>query len=115
MSFERFTQTGQRFKPKLSIWGKGGQIGFNKGAMNRFSFDNFRYAILFFDRENRRLGIKFTNDEKEEGIIKFNPRKTGAVIAGKAFLEYYNIDYSKTKTYDVVFDQENDLYIVNLE
>ena len=115
MSFEKFTQTGQRFKPKLSIWGKGGQIGFNQGAVKRFNFATYRYAILFFDREKKRIGIKFTNDEKEEGIIKFNIRKTGGVIPGKSFMDYYGIDYSKTKNYDVVFDDENQLYIVDLE
>lgn len=114
MAFERFTQTGQRFKPKVSIWGKGGQIGFNQGAVNRYGLGNYRHAILFYDRENNRIGIKFTNDEKEEGVLKFKPRATGAVIAGKAFMDYYGIDYTKTKNYDVVFDEENELYIVNL-
>jgi hypothetical protein len=115
MAFEKFTQTGQRFKPKISIW-EGGQIGFNQGAMKRYKLDNFQYAILFFDREENRIGIKFTNTEKEEGVIKFNHRKTGGVISGKAFLDFYDIDYTKTKkNLDVVFDEANDLYVINLE
>jgi hypothetical protein len=115
MAFEKFTQTGQRFKPKISIW-EGGQIGFNQGAMKRFNLDNFQYAVLYFDREKNRIGIKFMNDEKEEGSIKFNHRKTGGVISGKAFLDFYGIDYSKTrKNLDVVFDKENELYVINLE
>jgi len=113
--FERFTQTGHRFNPKVSIWKKGGQISFNQGAMDRFQLKNYRNAILHFDREGKRIGIYLTNEEKEPGIMKFKIRKTGGVISGKAFLEYYSIDYSKTKTYDVVFDQENNFYIINLE
>ncbi len=113
MPFEKFTQAGQSFKPKMSIWGNGGQIGFNQGAMKKFKLDIYKYAILFFDRENKRIGIKFTNDEKEEGINKFNAKR--GVIPGKAFMDYYGVDYSKTKPYDVVFDEENELYIVNLE
>lgn len=115
MAFEKFTQTGHRFKPKISIWGKGGQIGFNQGAISRYNLGSYRYAILFFDRENKRIGLRFTNDENEEGIIKFNTRKTGGVIPGKAFMDYYGIDYSKTKKFDMVFDEENEMYIVNLE
>ncbi len=115
MAFVKFTQTGQRFRPKISIW-EGGQIGFNQGAMKRFGLDNFQYAILFFDQEKNRIGIKFTNEDKEEGIIKFNHRKTGGVISGKAFLDFYGIDYSKTiKNLDLVFDTENELYVINLE
>jgi len=113
MAFERFTQIGQSFKPKISIWANGGQIGFNQGSMKRYRLEKYQYAIIFFDKENKRVGIKFTNDENEEGAIKFNPQR--GVISGKAFLDYYSIDYSKTKNYDVVFDQENDLYIINLE
>jgi len=112
--FEKFTQTGQRFNPKVSIWKKGGQISFNQGAIDRFQLKNYQKAVLYFDREGRRIGIYFTNDEKEPGIIKFKIRKTGGVISGKSFLEFYGIDYSKTKTYDVVFDQENKLYVINL-
>jgi hypothetical protein len=115
MPFEKFTQTRHRFKPKLSIWGKGGQIAFNQGAIDRYNLRNYQYAILFFDREKNRMGIKFTNNENEEGAIKFKIRTTGGVIPGKAFLDYYGIDYSETKNYDVEFDKENDLYIVNLK
>jgi hypothetical protein len=81
--------------------------------MRRYNLNNFQYSILFFDRDKKRMGIKLTNDEKEEGIIKFNSKR--GVISGKAFLDYYAIDYSETKNYDVTFDQENGLYIVNLE
>ena len=115
MGFVKFTQTGQRFKPKVSIW-EGGQIGFNQGAMKRFGFDNFHYAILYFDQEENRIGIKFTNEEKEEGSIKFNHRKTGGVISGKAFLDFYGINYGKTiKNLDLIFDIENELYVINLK
>jgi hypothetical protein len=115
MPFEKFTQTGQRFNPKISIW-EGGQIGFNQGAITRYNLENYKFAILFFDRENKRIGIKFTNNEKEEGIIKFNQRKTGGVISGKAFLDYYDINYSQTiKNLDIFFDKENEIYVVNLE
>ena len=113
MAFERFTEIGQSFKPKISIWANGGQIGFNQGAMKKYKLENYQYAILFFDKENKRIGIRFTNDENEEGANKFNHVR--GVISGKAFLDCYGIDYSKTNRYDVAFDQEDDLYIINLE
>ncbi len=114
MAYEKFTQTGQRFNPKISIW-EGGQIGFNQGAIKRFNLNKFRFAILFFDREKNRIGVKFTNDQKEEGAIPFNHRKTGGVISAKAFMDFFGIDYSKTrKNLDVFFDDEHGLYAINL-
>jgi hypothetical protein len=114
MPFERFTQTGQRFKPKISIWSKGGQMGLNQGAIVKYNLDNYRYAILFFDREIKRIGIKFTNEENEEGVINFKTRKTGGVIPAKSFLDFFGIDYSETRKYDLIFDEKSKLYIVDL-
>jgi hypothetical protein len=112
MAFERFTKTGGRgYIPKVSIWGKG-QIGFNQGAVNKFNLNNFEYAVLFYDSENKKIGMKFTND-KENGIVKLVKRAgSGISMSAKAFLDFYGIDYSEKKRYTLSYDKENDLYIL---
>jgi hypothetical protein len=114
MAFEKFTKTrGRGYSPKVSIWSKG-QIGFNEGSLLRFSLKQFEYVVLFYDKENRKIGIRFTN-EKEDGIVKFIKRKTGgASISAKAFLDFYNIRPSENKKYDVYYNKDDDLYIINV-
>lgn len=114
MAFEKFTKTGQRFKPKVSIWSRG-QIGISQGALERFKLHDYNYVILFYDRDNKIIGFKFTNEESEDGAIKLSVRNTGGVISGRAFLEYYGIDYSKTKQYDMIYDEGNELYVISLD
>jgi len=79
------------------------------------SIKNYKYSILFFDDETRRIGIKFTNDENEEGISKIVARMGGISFSARAFLDYNDIDYSKTKRYDVEYDESKGLYILQLD
>lgn len=113
MPFERFTKVGRGYKPKVSIWSKG-QIGFNQGAVLRLNLKKYKFAILFYDQESRRVGLRFTNDINEDGAVKLHVRKTGAVISARSFLDYYGIDYSKKQKYDVDYDKENNLYVISL-
>ena len=110
MAFERFTKTGSRgYTPKASIWTRG-QIGFNQGAVERYNLKEFEYAILFFDKEEGRIGVKFTNDPTEEGTNKIIKGKSSIFISTKAFLDYYNIAHAKTIKYDFEYNGETDLY-----
>lgn len=113
MPFERFTQTGKSYRPKISIRSNG-QIGFNFGAIEKFKLNKYKYAILFFDKEITRIGVKLTNDE-EEGICKLQVRKSNAAISAKAFLDYYSIDYTKTKRYEATWDEKEQMVIVTIK
>jgi hypothetical protein len=96
--FERYTQRGRSFKPKIAIR-KRGQIGFNKGAIKKFKIDDFENAILFINKERTKIAIKFTNDSEEEGAMNLVKRSSNYFVSGKAFLDYYEIEYDKTSSY----------------
>ncbi len=113
MAFEKFTARGRSYAPKVSIW-KRGQIGLSQGAVERFSLRDFKFVVMFYDKENKRIGLKFTNDEQEEGIAKMNVKTNGAIFTAKAFLDYYNIEYKETEQYDIKLDEENNLYVFDL-
>lgn len=115
MAFQRFTKTRSRgYTPKASIWSRG-QIGFNQGAVEKFKIAEFDYAILFYDPDTRKIGVSFTNDGKEEGATKISKRATGASISASAFLDCYEIDHSKTKKYDIEYDEREKLYVMKLQ
>lgn len=113
MAFEKFTSTGRGYAPKVSIWSKG-QIGINNGAIKRYNLDDCSHAILYYDKSAKRIGISFTKDGGAEGALKFNVRKTGGIIGAKAFLDFYDIDYSTTRKYDFSFSKEADLFVIDL-
>lgn len=113
MAFERFVLGGKSYKPKVSIR-RSGQIGFNQGAVKKFSMEKYRYAVLFFDRINKRIGIKLTNEE-EEGICRLRVRGWGGTVSAKAFLDYYGIDYSRLKKFDARWDESEGMIVVDIK
>ena len=113
MAFERFTQTGRSFAPKVSIWSRG-QIGFNNGAVTRYDLGKFDYVIFMFDKDEQKVGLLFTTDKAEPGAVKLNKRTAGISVGAKSFLDYCGIDYSTTKQYELSHDKENDLYVISL-
>lgn len=113
MAFEKFTQTTSRFNSKISFW-KGGQIGFSQGAVKRLDLKLFSHAVLFFDKENYLVGIKFTTDATENGAIKISARGKGAFVPAKAFMDFYEITYPRDTRYDINYDEETDLFIIDL-
>ena len=112
MGFEKFTQTGRSFTPKVSIWSRG-QIGFNNGAVKRFKLEKFKYVVFFYDKETNRIGIR-PIDTVEDGAVKLNQKATGATVGAKAFLDFYDIDYEETRQYSVQEDKGNDLLVIDL-
>ena len=113
MAFERFTQIGRGYKPKVSIT-KSGQIGFNQGAVKHFNLNDYEYAVLFYDKDNRRIGIGLTNDNSEAGICKLRKRASGADISARSFFGYYGIDYADSNRYDASWDEDDNMVIVTL-
>ena len=113
MSFERFTQVGRGYKPKVSIT-RSGLIGFNQGAVKHFELGNYDWAILYYDKDNDRIGIGLTNDENEEGVCKLRKRSSGADVSARSFFDYYGIEYNQTNKYDAEWDENEGMLVVCL-
>jgi hypothetical protein len=114
MAFERFTQAGRAFRPRASIRSTG-QIGLSHGCMNRYSLERVPYAVLFYDRDTRRIGIKPTADQNEEGALRISVRSGSGSIAARSFLDYYRVEYGETRSFDVTYDEEARMLIINLK
>ena len=115
MAFKRFERTGARgYTPKLSIW-TSGQIGINQGAIDRYKLDKYGFIVLYYDSDNKKIGLEFTNDGAEKGTIKLITRPTGGYsFSARSFLGINDIDYSETKQYDLYYDKDNNLYVADL-
>jgi hypothetical protein len=120
-NFERFTFGGGRFTPKVSIRSNG-ILGLSQGLLHRAKIqDDKWFSVLFFDRSAKAIGIKITRDENEEGATRLVYRETGepknvtGSIAGKAFLNYYEIPHDKTASYEADWNEEKKMITFRLE
>lgn len=111
--FEKFTQHGRSFKPKISIR-KRGQIGFNNGAIKRFGLNNYEFVVLYIDKERTKIAFNFTNSVEDDGAIKLVKKKNNYFMSGKSFLDYYNIPYGKSQAYEVDWNPETMVAIIDI-
>ncbi|RJQ78953.1 MAG: hypothetical protein C4519_11430 [Desulfobacteraceae bacterium] len=112
--FELFKEHGRSFNPKISIR-KRGQIGFNNGAINRCNLDKYGYVKLYYNKDAKMIAFKFTNDPKEEGAIKIQKRPSNYFFSGKSFLDYYSINYSETETFDLDWDEDRKVAMIDIK
>lgn len=115
MAFVKFTNTGGRIgTPRASIWTRG-QIGLNQGAVLEYDLKDYTYAVLYYDEGGKKIGIEFTNDKNAEGAIKLVVRrKAGISMSALPFLKTFRIDFIKTRQYDLSYDKEHNLYVIDL-
>lgn len=112
--FEKFTKQGKSFNPKISIR-KRGQIGFNAGAVNRFKLEENGFVVMFYSKEQNKIAFNFTAESNEEGAIRIVPKKGNFYFSGKTFLDYYGVPYDETVSYDVEWDEQDKVAIIDLE
>jgi hypothetical protein len=112
LAFERFVRKGTKLsQPKAAIWSQG-LIVFNGAAIGEHKLSGYKFAVLFYDREKKRIGVKFTNDPKEAGARTFRRRKHDGAIYAKAFFAYYGVDFSKAARFDIDYDEKNGLHVL---
>lgn len=114
MTFELYTR--KRIvtdKPKVSIL-KQGIIGLNQSCYSKY-FKSYNYVYLLFDKENRKIGLKPTNEE-DNNTLKIRVSRDGrlAQISASAFLNYFDIQHDESQPYDCEWDQNNQLLVVQL-
>ena len=115
MAFKRFKNQGGKLSspfPAVSIW-KRGAAGFNMAATKLCELNKFGFVEIYFDEDTNRAGFKFI-PEKTEYSRRLSKRPLGYTVCLRAFLNYHKIDFSVAKKYDLTFDDENGLYIIQL-
>lgn len=122
-AFEKFEHAGCSFVPKVSVRNNG-SIGVSQGALRRFGItENDRYVNLFYDRANKVIGIRPV-PENTPGSVKLIQRSINgqggkvsinAFISAKSFLDFYEIDYSTTRSFIAKKLESENLIIFDLK
>ncbi|MBW3622847.1 MAG: hypothetical protein KY468_05490 [Armatimonadetes bacterium] len=114
MPFVKYIETGRSFASKASV-SKTGLISFNDGARRRFLMDEFDFCVLYYDKETRKIGIELTKDENAEGARKLRKRTTGADVAAKSFIDFFQIPLQGTTMCDAEADEDSNLIVLDLK
>lgn len=90
---KKFEGRNIRLEDRITVT-KSYSIGFPTKFYTDNGVKDFNYATLFWDSENKAIGINFTNDENEKNKFKVIHSKIGygGSIVMRSFFRSYNID-----------------------
>ena len=113
MSFELYVHKGEKGRfsyPTVTIQASGG-LGINDVGYEAIGAP--KHVNLLYDRESRRIGIKATESDDENG---FQIRKSGEssyTVSARSFYSYFGIDSSRTARFKA--DVEGSVLVATLE
>jgi putative transposase len=111
MAFEKYVRTG-RVSADVTIR-KNGTISISARAVSKYSLDQYPYAVLYFDPDERKIGVAFMA-EKEAGAYSIQKRPSEIVVTGKAFLTHYGIGFGKAAGYESAWDADKRMLVISL-
>ena len=126
LNLKRFTEVGVSFDAKMSIRSNG-MMGVSSGALRRFKLlDGDWYLVLFYDDDEKIVGILPTRDGDEEGAIKLVVRhpKPGSIqkqpsghFSAKSFLQHHDIEFKgkKAQSFDADWSEEHKMILIDLK
>lgn len=120
IKLKRFEDTNTRIENRITITSIG-TIGLPTYFYNTNKIKNYKFAVLFYDKRNKIVGIYFTNDDKEKGIIKIlvNKQGYGGSIITKNYFKLNQIDPKKYQNKYVweKYSQPGvgDVYVIKLD
>ncbi len=114
MPFVKFTEPRRSYVAKASL-SRLGMISLSDGARRRFKLDDYGSCCLYYDEDTRTIGIELVKDKNCEGAMKIRLRKTtGADIAAKSFIEFFDIGVKETMTFPIDRDDTTGMLVIEL-
>ena len=113
MPFAKYEGQRPRGATEIVSIRRNGQIAFNSKAVQSFSVDRFKFAELYFDRANHRIGIQLTN-AKNKGARKIMSFGSTALVTGAGFLRHFGINITKARKFRPKYERAKNLVVINL-
>ncbi len=118
-NFKKFEKKNIRQESRITIT-KSNQIGFPTKFYQDNRIKEFRYVVLFWDQQNKAIGIYFSNDEKEQNKFSImHSKKYGGSIIARSFFKTHNIN---PEIYHGRYDWEKhnlegvgEIFVINLK
>mgnify|MGYP001603033526 CR=1 FL=1 len=92
--WKKYESVNKRLEHRLTIT-KSGYIGFPNKFYEDNRVDNYKYIAIYYSPSESAVGIRFSNDEQEKGVIKIHHYKDskGGWVSAKNFFKTNGIDF----------------------
>ncbi|MBD3293739.1 MAG: hypothetical protein GF393_12505 [Armatimonadia bacterium] len=113
MAFEKYVPPRARSASPKALIRPTGLISFDGNAVEAFNLSDAQYAVLFFDRTRKLVGVKLTDNAGEEGALKLSRRRRTVSVKSPDFFEEYGIEIHQPTRFDTSYDDAKNMIVIN--
>ena len=101
MAFEKFIppQTSG-VRPRATIR-PSGLISFDAASVEAFGLNSVSFAVLFFDKTRKIVGVQMTNKAGDDGALKLSRRRRSVSLKAPQFFDLYGLSFDEAQRFDV--------------
>lgn len=115
MAFERFVPPqAAGTRPRATIR-PSGLISFDAASVAAFGLDSAKFAILFFDKTRKIIGVKISNKKDEEGALPMSKRRKSVSVKSPQFFHQYGLSIEESQRFDVTRDPADGLLLISVK
>lgn len=115
MTFEKFVPpqaAGSR--PRATIR-PSGLISFDAASVAAFGLDSAKFAILFFDKTRKIIGVKISRKNAEEGSLQMSRRRRSVSLKSPQFFHQYGLTVDESQKFEVSQDPTDDMLLISVK
>jgi hypothetical protein len=119
-NFKKFEKTNQRTETRIAITAHN-SIGFPTKLYQDNHLENYKFVVLYYDMDEKAVGMRFIGDEEERHKFKLIKSKQGygASVVATSFFKINGIDpkvYRGKYSWEKIDQPEiGELYVIKLQ
>jgi len=115
MAFEKFVPPqAAGTRPRATIR-PSGLISFDAASVAAFGLDSAKYAVLFFDKTRKIIGVKISNKAAEEGSLPLSKRRRSVSLKSPQFFHQYGLTVDESQRMEVTHESADNMLLINVK
>jgi len=115
MAFEKFIPPQiSGVRPRATIR-PSGLISFDAASVESFGLHSASFAVLYFDKTRKMVGIQIAKNADDDGALKLSRRRRSVSVKAPQFFDLYGISFEEAQRFDVGQDPETKILTISLK
>ena len=115
MAFEKFIPPqSSGVRPRATIR-PSGLIYFDAASGESFGLHSASFAVLYFDKTRKMVGIQITKNEGDDGALRLSRRRRSVSVKAPQFFDLYGISFEEAQRFDVGQDPATKILTISLK
>lgn len=115
MAFEKFVPPqAAGTRPRATIR-PSGLISFDAASVAAFGLESAKFAVLFFDKTRKIIGVKISQKNDEEGSLQMSRRRRSVSLKSPQFFHQYGLSVDESQRFEVTRDSADGMLLIGVK